>query len=408
MQAALLTSAQGLRGPGPALQKNIQTSLQRAYAAQNLRAADTSTPWQLAFFLAAPNRSVDETLSELRGKINWGSIAVATVLDVSAGVSADITKCACGKGSCKKTSAPPVHQATLYVLYRQNGITHEEKHTFPVGQDPVPLWEELLKNLQTGKYYTGVLIDAHSSGLNFFYGGFEHQFSSQLLVDVLARSNLQVDLLELHSCHMSSLSNIYQWTKKAQIDYVVASSDVAYSSADFMYYRLLRFLQYSPRQVATRSVQDRLKQFHFSSREFATTNAAALHLAPLRRPMQAYARAYKKLLSYKGTEDIDQAFAGYFNDTDEDWDWKSLRQIVAQQKKYVQTHLEPQFYNFYADQQQFVSACEELLRALSSATLTQWCYSSKDDKVYQNTLPAQSGCLESVSVNSEQFWELYD
>ena len=394
--------------------QTIEYALQRAYAAQQIqadtfalqtRAQKDDKSWQLALFLAARNRSISETLDEIKGQMNWGPVKLAAVLDLTPTGNTSTTKCTCEKGNCKKPLAAP-SQITLYVLYRTGIITRQDTYTLDLSDNPARLWGELLKYLKAGQsaYQTGVIIDAHASGYNFFYGK-EESFSSQQLVQSLTASRLHVDVLELHSCHMSSLKNVYQWTKNAQIDYVVASSDISLSSNTTMYYRVLRFLQNSPRQAAISSVRDRMKIFDFKD-VYNTNNAVALQLSILRRPIQNYATQYKELLSYEGTEEMEKIFEGYF--TEEFYDWHSLRNIVEKQKKYVQTHLEPQADAFYETQQQFVAASDKLLNALPSATLAQWCYSKKDHKVYQGQAPASSGCLESVSTTQAQFWSFYE
>lgn len=394
--------------------QTIEYALQRAYATQQIQTQIT-TPlvktqssgksWQLALFLAARNRSITETLNEIKGQMNWGNVKLAAILDATPDGNSPVTKCNCEKGSCKKPLAAPA-RITLYVLYKKGEFTHQEKYTFPLSDHSEQLWGELLKHLKAGQanYQTGVIIDAHASGYNFFYGE-EGSFSSQQLVQTLTNSRLHVDLLELHACHMASLLNVYQWTKTAQIDYVVASSDVALSSNDKMYYRMLRFLHNSPRQAAISATQDRMKILDFDAHT-NTNNVLALQLSTLRRPVQNYVTQYKELLSYQGTEDIEQEFESYF--TSEMYEWKPLRNILEKQKQYVQTHFDPQTSSFYETQQAFVSASEKLINAISAATLTQWCYSKKQNKVYQGKAPVSSGCLDSVSTAHNQFSWLYD
>ncbi len=389
----------------------IDQVLQRAYAAQTaqnkispFQEPKQQRPWQLALFLAARNRDIDETLTEIKGKMNWENVKLAAILDLTPDNNTSTQKCNCEKGSCKKPLASP-QQITLYVLYRDGMINRQEKYTFPLSNNPDVLWKELLAKLKTGdkQYQTGVIIDAHASGYHFFYGK-DNAFAAETVLRALASSKLHVDLLELHACHMSSLRNIYHWTKNTQIDYVVASSDICTDSNSHMYYRVLRFLKDSPRQAAISSVKDRMNILH-ATNSTSTNNVSALSLAPLRRPLQNYVTEYKELFSFMGTEEMDKTFAGYF--TDEYNDWKSLRAIVKKQRDYVNAHLEPEMDSFYPQQLKFIAACDELLKSLSSATLAQWCYSQKDKKIYQGNAPATSGCLDSVSTSSAQFWSFW-
>lgn len=386
--------------------EKVNRVLERAYAAQNVSAAqEGKKQWQLALFLAARNRSIEETLSEIQSQITLGNVSVAAVLDMDPDGVVPEKKCACSGNACSEKSPSAPLKITLYVLYRSsNGLPRVEKTPLPLSADTARLWQTLLAGLKKAqsRYYTGLLIDAHSSGSRFLYGE-QSSFTSQDLMQSLANAQMHVDFMELQSCHISSLLNQYRWARSGRVDYVAASSDVSYSSNSFMYYRFLRFLDKTPQQAAVASVQDRAKLFAFSP-NYNTNNVAVIAVKKLQAPLDEYIRLYKELLTYEGSEETIKAFEGFFQA--EYSDWRSLKEIVRRQKQYVLSQMDPELYALYETQQQFAAACDKLLSALDQATLSQWCYSRRDNRLYTGVPPA-GDCLDSVSVNSSQFWDIW-
>ena len=116
---------------------------------------------------------------------------------------------------------------------------------------------------------------------------------------------------------------------------------------------------------------------------------------------------YQELLSYQGKEMYTRKFESFFQ-PDAYLGLASLRDIVQQQRDFVRSRFSPSAPALYQTQQQFVSACDKLLNALTQSTLEQWCYSHMDDRFYHGNIPTHKDCLGAINTSWTQYQELED
>ncbi len=376
----------------PSALEQADTLLEKAY--QNvLSQGDVFTnssgtkPWQMALFLSAHERDLQSLFQQIHTQMRAGYLSVAAVLYLP---------------PAKQT---PSSSYSLYIFYPDpgnNGV-RQEKQIIPASTSALLLWETLLKHFSRHPdFYTGILAEAHSHDTGFFYA--KTYFTSQQITQAVISQHLHVDVMELHSCHASSLYNLYHWARGARIDYLVASSNLSVTDERF-FANLLQFLNYSPAKAAVLSTQDRLKQLRFSA-SAPTNSVVALNLKVLQHPLLEYVRLYNELLSYDQSDAFEEAFESFFQSRDE---LKKLRDMVLKQRAFVRAHLvSPQLKAFYQAQTQFINACDTLLQAINRATMKRWCYSQKDRHVYvyNGQSSCASGCLDSVNVSLGQYREL--
>ena len=264
----------------------------------------------------------------------------------------------------------------------------------------------LAKHLQENdkNLYTGMIVDAHGNGesMGYYHKGEEDSFTVVNLLKPFEEKHIKLDVLVLDACRMSSLFSLYYLTNTNMVDYLAASSGFMYGTSSAMYYHILRFLDYQPRDAAVRSVRYR-PQFLNLNQSYDTTNAGVIELSKIRAPFQKWIREYYALVTKM--PEVNEALKKWFPD---EYTLRSLSRTVARQKKYVYENFDKiGVKNSMADchnddiKNAFIKASEDLVKSLDKATLTQWCYSSKTDRLFWDNIP-DNDCMESVSVNQYQ------
>ena len=346
-------------------------------------------PWQILMFLAEHDRPLAETLNQLRSRIQQGVLMQATVLITPRVKDPDTLKI-----------------EKMYFIYNDG----EKPITQSFDASYVTQTEELLsmlaKNLQENNpdLYTAMVVDAHGNGATMKYKLHqeENTFSVVNLLQIFEQKQTKLDLLVLDSCGMSSFFSLYYLTQTDMVDYLVASSDTMYVAADVMYYHVLRFLNYEPREAAVRSVRYRPRFLHFDS-SWHTTNASALDLQLLRGKFQDWLNEYYALTERIPT--TQQATTTWFSTP------KTIRSVthtLIHQQRYLQEHAKEltgtkslsDCHNLDIINT-FIQKSRSLMDALHIATLTQWCYSPQEDRLYWEDIPDDE-CLGSVSMSLYQ------
>ncbi len=82
------------------------------------------------------------------------------------------------------------------------------------------------------KFYTGLVIDAHGTG-NAMSTMMEsdNKISIRKLFEEIKQEGIKIDVLELKSCSMGSISTLYHATKSGMVDYLLASPPVLFQSS---------------------------------------------------------------------------------------------------------------------------------------------------------------------------------
>lgn len=353
-------------------------------------------PWQLLIFLADRDRPLAETLNQIRSRIKQGTLTQASVLVTPRVYRQD-----------------PLKVEQMYFIYDDGEKPVTEHFNVDHLADTEELLDMLASHLEEDEnnLYTGVIVDAHGNGVHMKYKQHQQQeyFSVPDLLKPFHKKQLKLDLLVLDSCEMSSFFSLYYLTENDMVDYLVASSDIMYVTSDVMYYHVLRFLDYQPRDAAVRSVRYRPNFLHFNP-SYETTNAGVIDLKNLREPLQQWANEYYAI-SNKMPE-INAAFKKWFTKEDT---LRSLSRTVIRQKKYLEEHfdqigvMESYWIDCHNEEMKnaFIQASDVLLESLKESTLTQWCYSPRADQLYWDNIP-NNDCMESVSVNKEQLAQILE
>lgn len=377
--------------------------------------ASTKRPWQLALIMATETRKIDETLNELRAQIQNKNLSQAVLLDItrlpqqSAGKSTvKKGKGVKGKSVKGKSGSTSRQEAELFFLFLENGKAITEKRTLAMSINATGLIQAVLKQLNTNTptHYTGIYMHAHSDG-TYVDTNTKDFLSLKDIAQLINQQKLKVDFLGLATCHTSSLESIYALANSSTIQYVSSSSDGEYAPSTF--YRFLRHLNKDPLGLATSFTETWRQEIQWSP-IYDTTNMNTLQLSSLKNPLKNYVKLYDELQGYEGeeSEEIHAKFRALFSDFY--YDWKSLSVQITKQRDYITSRIaKDQAAWALADtERKFVAACNTLLGALKKATLTQWCYSNPHNRIYTGNYPAGSGCLSSVNVTADQYYNLTD
>lgn len=294
-------------------------------------------PWQAALFLGTELRPTEETLQVLKEQIGRGNLQRAAVLSFAA----------------QGTDAPGT--AYLYVLNTQQA--RPQTRTFPP-DTPLPvLVDALFAQLQNSPdLYTALIINARGNGLTMRYAGEQPLLLSDFTRPLAAR-RLQIDVLDLQACRMGSAYGLEQLVENRRIHYAIVSSQLRRGSPDVMYYRLLNHFDKTPREAALAAHREFAQVVDFS-KDRSTHNSLVLDLSRLYEPFEKWHARPVSLLTEPG--------------------WSSFN-------KWLEKQHTPQ--------------ATDLAEALRAALLSQWCYSSKTHTLYSENIPAESDCIDGVSVN---------
>ena len=375
--------------------------------------------WQLALILAADNHQIAETLNELRGQIQTGTLAQAVLLDITRLPEGDTRQVKANvKGKMKgkqkekngkESSRAGLEHGNFYFLFAQNGTVKTEKREISVNTSSQQIFNTVVDNLNknTTRYYTGLYVHAHSNGFDLDTNTSDY-LSVQDIVFSLADKKIKVDFLGLAACHTSSLQSVFTLSLSSQIKYLASSSDGEYAPRTF--YRFLRFLNQAPREFAFSFVDTWRKEIQWNPTAYNSTNMNVLELATLKNALTRYVALYDKLQSYQGaaSQAIQQKFRQFFGNYY--YDWKSLAVQIQKQRDYIASRLtqDRNAASLLTSEKNFIAACDTLLNALQQATLKHWCYSKPHNQVYTDVYPQNSGCLQSVNVTADQYYALTD
>ena len=372
------------------LNQRLQNSETSASKSTSLSPLNSNKPWQFLLFLADRDRPLKETLATLRQRIQKGELMQAVVL---------VTPRAYNRDS--------LQQAELYFIYNDGEKPITKKFCTENMETIGELLDLLFSHLKESSddFYTGMLIDAHGNGETMTYK-LNNEISGFSITDILEplkEKGIKLDLLVLDSCRMSSLLTLYYLTKTNVADFLVASSDMMYSSLNTMYFHILRFLNYSPRQAAILSVNYRLRFLNFD-RSWFTNNASVLELQQIREPFQNWLKAYNDLLNYM--PQVQDAVKTWFPQKDT---YRSLSRTIERYKEYLQnySYKMEESSNPFVDEvrSEFIRTSDEFLDALRNGTLREWCYSNQENHLYQengNVPTYHNDCMASVNVSQYQ------
>lgn len=362
-------------------------------SSQSQASPTVSTPWQVAIFLAVDDENrLAEGLGVLRHQVNRGTLRHAVLLDIAPRANASVRK-----------------TAQLYFIHRKQGKTVTQKRAISTDIALEELLEALFTNLkaQEDSLYTGIIFSAHGSGFDMGYNE-DYGIEVNDILFSAHQQKLHINVLELDSCHMSSLYTTYYASHYQNIDFLSGSSDYEYGTpANTRLFPILSFLNHEPKEAVRLAVASRLRQFDFLNSGYDTTSYSAVYIPSLQQALLDWYQAYV-FLQKSTDEKLVPVFNSFLKDKDS---WRSLQFIVRKQKEYVVSHfdeLESNYPRFDTIKHEFIAASDNLLQALTQSTLIQWCYSSKRDRIYQGPSAGTADCLQSISVSRYQFEQLWE
>lgn len=347
-------------------------------------------PWQIAMFLAAQDRPFGETLGTVRWLVKHGHLRRAALVSIPENAKKDVT---------------------LYFIYAAQGKAVTNTMQIPVNLAVEDLLVPLFKGLEAEKdLYTGIIVDAHGSGMEMFYGA-EEWMEPKELVESLKSANLTADILNIDACHMASFYTTYQIAQYKNVKYLVASSDFTYNTSEKMYYLLLNNLQYEPKTAAINTTRQMKNLLNFTP-EFDVNNSVTLDLQVLHEPLQDWFNSYGVLV-LNSRENLKKLLEKPFNPRL--GEVRSLHKIIRQQidvlEKMPQAEedLSPQACtNWNAMKETFIAEGRALLQALDDSLLTQWCYSPQTNRLYNGKIPPNIDCSDGISVTKDQMDTLFN
>lgn len=368
------------------------SSVEKAAYTAKQQAGKGNKKWQVAMFLAAENRPTEETLNILRSQIKKGNLAQAVVISFR--------------------EETPDKPGDFYLLYNSAGSAITEHSSVSADTDASTLFSMLFSHFSdtSSRYYTGLIVDAHGSGARMFYAQ-DGDFPLWKVLKEVKNVGLKIDVMDLQSCHMGAIYNIYDLARYKSVDYVSLSSDINVGNSDRNYYYLLESLSFSPYMAALNSFElssqnmqgDGLsvaKDSQNQTGSFGTHNSILLSMDKLNESLVGYFKSYGAI---KEEEGIEENLKKIFRHED---DWRSFLRVVNTQARYVRENKDLQDNRF----KRFLDKSDEVKQALSNSLLRQWCYSGKHEMLYINRIPDNgSGCINGISAIDYQIeWILED
>lgn len=347
----------------------------------------TSPKWQIAMFLDAEQRPTQETLNELRNQIIAGNLQQASVISFGKYNEKKNGKPAgkkCGKEKNKGTASSG--PARLYFLYQKQGTPVTETMSINAASEIEPLLAKLFQHFKTsGKLYTGFIVDTHGGGASMWYGQ-DKVLWTHSITDKLSELKLQVDVLDLQTCHLGSLYSVYPMAQSRMVQYAIVSSDYNIGSTQFMNYRLLKNLHHEPK-IAAKTAS--LEVGHLLNPAL-TTNSLVIHIPTLGNKIEKWLSSYAAI----NNESLEQNLDTRVLPADQ---WKSVQRVITMQSDFAkkQTNTDATGVN------NFIKYGQQLSAALSQSIVSQWCYSSKTDQTYYQHIPDNVGCINGVSTNQD-------
>lgn len=301
------------------------------------------TPWQAALFLGEELRPTEETLQTIQKQMEQGYLQTASVL-----------------------SFAPEKDGTahLYILSTYQGQVSLTEKIF-AADTPLPtLLEALFQPLQANGYYTALLVNARGDGSLMRYAN-ERILVISKLISSIQTARIYIDVLDLQACHMGSAFIVNKLAQSKKIHYAIVSSELRRGSHKFPYYSLLNHFDKNPLEAALAAHQE-LPQVIDMTHDHVTHNSLVLDMLPLQ-----------------------QLFTSWLQSTNR------------------KTVLPPGWHSFTSLlHQQNTPAAQQLAAALEQATLSQWCFSAHTHTLYQNEIPAESGCIKGLNINPETLYNV--
>lgn len=347
--------------------------------------------WQVAMFLAAETRPTEETLAILRRQITAGGLAQAVVISFEEGEE---------------------REGNFYLIYDSEKGPVTEHKKVPVKTDEGTLFSMLFShfNRYRSDYYTGLVVDAHGSGSCMFYAK-EGEFTLWKMLEEIKKLPLSIDVLDIQSCHMGSVYNIYKLAEYDSVLYAILSSDINVGFSEINYYHLLETLHLPPYQAALNAFklsEKKMKEIYQTASVYSKNhtaqgeahNAILLSIKELKDGILSYLKAYGNIQNEEGMQENLQKI---FRHED---DWRSFLRVVNMQASFVQKNKDLSDDRFI----HFLEKSEEMKKSLYRSLLGQWCYSAKHDTLYVNNIPNNNnGCINGISAIKYQIeWMLED
>ena len=296
-------------------------------------------PWQVALFLGKELRPTEETLTTLQEQMEKGHIARAAVLSFS------------------KENKPIL--SVLFKTQAEENITLQQIPLLETSS-PEEMLSMLLKELTPqAAFYTAVLVNANSpDGLVMRYANEQILLLSQVITAIKSQQ-IYVDVLDMQVCHMGNVFSAYQLAKSHRVHYALLSSNRRRGSKQTMYYRLLTQLDLPPQQAALAALEDLPSVENFANDRY-THNLFLLDV----KKLDPFFQSWRGLTGVLSLPAHTVSFAEYL-----------LTAPSAKVKQQAQ--------------------------AIEQATLAQWCYSPHTKQLHKNSFPAESECINGLSVNRE-------
>lgn len=368
------------------------SSVEKAAYTAKQQTGKGNKKWQVAMFLAAENRPTEETLNILRSQIKKGNLAQAVVISFR--------------------EETPDKPGDFYLLYNSAGSAVTEHSSISAETDASALFSMLFSHFSdtSSRYYTGLIVDAHGSGAQMFYAK-DGEFPLWEVLKEVKNAGLKIDVMDLQSCHMGAIYNVYDLATYKSVRYVLLSSDINVGNSSRNYYYLLESLALPPYKAAVNSSELSSQKMQGDGLAVAkdpqkrtgsstTYNSILLSMDKLSESLVGYFKSYGAI---KEEEGMDENLKKIFRHED---DWRSFLRVVNTQARYVRENKDLQDKRF----KRFLDKSDEVKQALSNALLRQWCYSGKHEMLYINRIPDNgSGCINGISAIDYQIeWILED
>lgn len=342
-------------------------------------------PWQIALFLAAPDRPINETLGTLRWSIRRGYIRQAAVLDLS--------------------PANKNRNYDFYLIYAHGSSARTQHISISAKADINILLEELTKHLQRNNdlLQTGIIIDAHGSSEEIFFDRNTQDNDSFTLPQLLAsaeRINLHIDALQVISCHSGTISNIYQMARR--VDFVIISSDIAMGDAEQFYYSLIQYAPYSAKKAAKLAATWHMRMHSPWAAGEDAVNAMSLDLKNVTPQLDKWGKTIMELCG--NTKEYASVPTGDKVISFRNFASKKIHDI---KKGNIAAICHPEKDVSARQINNVITAGEELLAAMDNAIMAQWCQPPNQSRFITGNFTA-NGCTNGPSVNDTAWKELWN
>ena len=295
----------------------------------------------------------------------------------------------------------------LYIYSLQNGKVKEEKVQLSRSLGRTGILDALFrfaKEVEDADFYTGVIINVHGFEDAMVFNNREGYFDTFFGVDDILYNakeyGIFIDVLDLISCHVGSLSQMLPLIRSDVVRYVLVSSNLSVQKRDFPP-ALLGNLTYGPKEAVRRSLQQ--EEITLSpaknptillTRGVDSFNLVLLEPRKLREYMRDWIEQVYRIREYLTFEE------SYLKTKKGEATHVSLYHFMKKLETMVEQNAEipPEM------KRDFLYANARLKLKIHPLNVPQWCYSHPQNKFYdiafyaKEVPPEESGCLHTMSV----------